>query len=79
MGRDYLASLKKKNPPAKSPLMQLLTDTMKSNNGGAGDDEGKMMLDGIGCTANVILFDRDEFCLYIANAGDSRCVLARDG
>lgn len=38
-----------------------------------------MMIDGIGCTANVILFDKEEFCLYIANAGDSRCVLARSG
>lgn len=59
--------------------MQLLTDTIKSNNGGSGEDESRMMLDGIGCTANVILFDKEEFCVYVANAGDSRCVLARDG
>jgi serine/threonine protein phosphatase PrpC len=59
--------------------MQLLTDTVRSNHGGSGDEDPKAMLDGIGCTANVILFDREEFCLYIANAGDSRCVLSRDG
>lgn len=37
-----------------------------------------MMLDCIGCTANVI-FIEDMKKLYIANAGDSRCVLARGG
>lgn len=37
-----------------------------------------MMLDGIGCTANVILIDNYER-LIIANAGDSRCVMCRGG
>lgn len=37
-----------------------------------------MQLDSIGCTANVIYID-DMKKLYIANAGDSRCVLARGG
>lgn len=37
-----------------------------------------MMLDSIGCTANVI-FIEDMKKLYIANAGDSRSVLARGG
>lgn len=36
------------------------------------------MLDSIGCTANVILIDEMKK-LYVANAGDSRCVLARNG
>ena len=36
------------------------------------------MLDSIGCTANVILIDEMKK-LYAANAGDSRCVLARGG
>jgi protein phosphatase 1G len=36
------------------------------------------MLDSIGCTANVILIE-DMKKLYVANAGDSRCVLARNG
>jgi serine/threonine protein phosphatase PrpC len=37
-----------------------------------------MMLDSIGCTANVIIME-DYKKLYIANAGDSRSVLARGG
>lgn len=37
------------------------------------------MLDSIGCTANVILIDEENKKLYVANAGDSRCVLARGG
>jgi serine/threonine protein phosphatase PrpC len=36
------------------------------------------LLDSIGCTANVILID-DYKKLYVANAGDSRCVLGRAG
>jgi serine/threonine protein phosphatase PrpC len=36
------------------------------------------MLDSIGCTANVILIDKMRK-IYAANAGDSRCVLARKG
>lgn len=36
------------------------------------------MLDSIGCTANVVLID-DYKKLYVANAGDSRCVLCRSG
>jgi serine/threonine protein phosphatase PrpC len=36
------------------------------------------MLDSIGCTANVILVENMKK-LYVANAGDSRCVLARNG
>ena len=37
-----------------------------------------MQLDSIGCTANMILIDEYKK-LYIANAGDSRCVLSRAG
>jgi serine/threonine protein phosphatase PrpC len=37
-----------------------------------------MMLDSIGCTANVILIDKMQK-IYAANAGDSRCVLGRGG
>ena len=36
------------------------------------------MLDSIGCTANVVLID-DYKKMYVANAGDSRCVLCRSG
>ena len=32
---------------------------------------------GTGCTANVILITSDKY--YIANAGDSRSVLCRNG
>jgi protein phosphatase 1G len=35
------------------------------------------MLDSIGCTANMILLDDKH--IYVANAGDSRCVLGRGG
>lgn len=37
------------------------------------------MLDSIGCTANVILCDFESKKLFVANAGDSRAVMGRDG
>ena len=38
-----------------------------------------MMLDSIGCTSNVVIIDKELSKLYVANAGDSRCVMGKDG
>ena len=43
-----------------------------------GDDEDTQ-LDSIGCTANVVMVDYAERKLFVANAGDSRCVMGRNG
>ena len=37
-----------------------------------------MMLDSIGCTSNVIFIDKEANKIYVANAGDSRCVMGKD-
>tara|TARA_B100000780_G_C21041209_1_gene417805 strand:- start:609 stop:812 length:204 start_codon:yes stop_codon:yes gene_type:complete len=39
----------------------------------------EMMLDSIGCTSNVIYINRDMKKIYVANAGDSRCVMGKGG
>lgn len=39
------------------------------------EEEAELNLDSIGCTANVILADYDKKRLFVANAGDSRCVM----
>ena len=73
--------MKKKSPPNKSPLYKILGDAMgNAKNSENGDDSSMeaMGLDGIGCTANVILIDNMKR-LVIANAGDSRSVLCRGG
>jgi serine/threonine protein phosphatase PrpC len=72
--------MKKRNPPEKAPLFKLLGDLANGGTGAGGQEQTPetMMLDSIGCTANVIFID-DMKKLYIANAGDSRCVLARGG
>lgn len=68
--------MKRSNPPNKAPLFKLLGDI---SNNATGDPSGdNLQLDSIGCTANVILIE-DMKKLYVANAGDSRCVLARGG
>ena len=43
-----------------------------------GDDEDTQ-LDSIGCTANVVMVDYAAKKLFVANAGDSRCVMGRNG
>lgn len=43
-----------------------------------GEPTEPLMLDSIGCTANVILIV-DMKKLYVANAGDSRCVMGKSG
>lgn len=37
------------------------------------------MLDSIGCTSNVIYINKDMKKIFVANAGDSRCVMGKDG
>ena len=37
------------------------------------------MLDSIGCTANVVYIDKKANKIYVANAGDSRCVMGKNG
>lgn len=71
--------MKRKNPPAKSPLMKILSESMGK---GASSDEGseeQLMLDCIGCTSNVMLVDSARRKLLVANAGDSRCVMGHGG
>lgn len=38
-----------------------------------------MALDSIGCTANVVMIDYSQSKVYVANAGDSRCIMGRAG
>ena len=76
-GRDEIAAMKRKNPPNKTPLMKILGGD-NGKEGGAELTNEQLMLDSIGCTANVVLIE-DYKKLYVANAGDSRCVLCRSG
>jgi serine/threonine protein phosphatase PrpC len=69
-----------KNPEPKNPLMKVLGEESKgeSNDGGQEErTEESYMLDSKGCTANVVLIKGKE--IYCSNAGDSRCVLSREG
>jgi protein phosphatase 1G len=80
-GLDEVAEMKRKNPPLKSPLMKILTESI-GNNGGAPKEEvgeDQLQLDSIGCTANVVLCDFKNRKLIVANAGDSRCVMGKGG
>lgn len=79
-GKEELATMKKANPPNKAPLFKLLGDINGSggSGGAGGDNQDSLMLDSIGCTANVLMIENMRK-IYVANAGDSRCVLGRGG
>ena len=83
-GKQEMMQIAKDNPEKKSPLMQMLGINAAGGggegpgqaNGGTGEPE-TVMLDSKGCTANVMLIKGDT--MYVANAGDSRAVLAVKG
>lgn len=74
--------MKRANPPTKSPMMKLFSEVLASKNQlstptveGGLESDAEMNLESIGCTANVILADYEKKKLFVANAGDSRCVM----
>ena len=90
-GLEEVAQTKRDNPPKKSNLMKILNDVTGKKAAGAGaaatnDDENNetpqddedLALDSIGCTANVAMIDYSANKLYVANAGDSRCVMGKN-
>lgn len=86
-GLAEVAQIKRDNPPFKPPLMKILTDVTnkkRAAEGAAqqdGDEDGDedLALDSIGCTANVVMIDYEASKVYVANAGDSRCIMGKAG
>lgn len=74
--RDEIIQMKKSNPPNKPPLFKILGEAIGGSNAN-GEGNENAVVDAVGCTANVIMID-DNRRLIVANAGDSRCVLARN-
>jgi serine/threonine protein phosphatase PrpC len=63
-------------------MMKLFSEVLLSKNQlptpameGGPPTEADLNLDSIGCTANVLLMDYELKKIYVANAGDSRCVM----
>ena len=77
-GLQEVAKDKRENPPNKSPLLKVLTDSAKTDESGQMTDEA-LALDSIGCTANVVMFDNEKKKLFVANSGDSRAVMGQGG
>jgi len=79
-GLTEVAEMKKANPPAKSPIMKILSESIQNKDNSEenkGDDD--LQLDSIGCTANVVMMDYAQKKIFVANAGDSRCVMGAGG
>lgn len=76
--QNYLQKLRREQPPAKPPLLQILEASKKPS-----DKEEEALEDAnmetVGCTANVIYFDKSTNKIWVINAGDSRCVMGRNG
>lgn len=76
-GKNALGDLRREKPVKKPPIMNILGETDKKDPKEMTNEE--MMLDSIGCTANMIYIDKLKKKIYVANAGDSRCVLGKNG
>ena len=64
-------------------ILNDVTNKKKANEaieaGEEAGEEDELALDSIGCTANVVMVDYEKAKIHVANAGDSRCVMGRDG
>ena len=58
-------------------MLNILSDDREKKEDEQTNEE--MMLDSIGCTSNVVYINRDMKKIYVANAGDSRCVMGKGG
>ena len=78
-GQNELGDLRRAKPPKKPAILNILGENDKDKKDPTEQTNEEMMLDSIGCTANVIFIDREKSKVYVANAGDSRCVMGRNG
>lgn len=78
-GQNELGDLRRAQPPKKPAILNILGEHDKEKKEPSEQSNEEMMLDSIGCTANVVLVDRKRRKLFVANAGDSRCVLGKAG
>lgn len=76
-GQNELGDLRREKPPKKPALLNILSDDREKKEDEQTNEE--MMLDSIGCTSNVIYINKDMKKIFVANAGDSRCVMGKDG
>lgn len=77
-GQNMIGDLRRAKPPKKPPILSILGEDKDKKNPQEQSNE-EMMLDCIGCTSNVIYIDKEKRKIFVANAGDSRCVMGRAG
>lgn len=75
-GQDELADLRREKPVKRHHLLSMVLEEKKDPKFQSPEE---MMLDSIGCTSNVMFIDKKKSKVYVANAGDSRCVFGRNG
>lgn len=76
-GQNELGDLRREKPPKKPALLNILSDERDKKDEEQTNEE--MMLDSIGCTSNVVYINKDMKKIFVANAGDSRCVMGKNG
>lgn len=76
--QNELGNLRRELPPKRPAIMNILQDSADKKKPEEQSNE-EMMLDAIGCTSNVIFIDQDKKKIFVANAGDSRCTMAKNG
>jgi serine/threonine protein phosphatase PrpC len=60
-------------------LFKEATNSKKESDSESGSIGEDLDLESIGCTANVVMIDHAKQKIYVANSGDSRCVMGHGG
>jgi serine/threonine protein phosphatase PrpC len=76
-GQNELGDLRRDKPPKKPHILNILGEDNKKD--AKTMTNAEMLLDSIGCTSNVVFIDKENKKIYVANAGDSRCVIGKNG
>jgi serine/threonine protein phosphatase PrpC len=77
-GQNEVGDLRRAKPPKKAAILNILGEDKDKKDPSEQTNE-EMMLDSIGCTSNVVFIDKNKKKIFVANAGDSRCVLGKAG
>lgn len=78
-GQNELGNLRRDKPPKKPQFLNILGEAGGEKKDPKQQTNEEMMLDSIGCTSNVIYIDKNLKKIFVANAGDSRCVMGKAG
>lgn len=60
-------------------MMKIIQESFETRTGQSFEYDDEIEINSIGSTANVVLIDYLKWMIYVANAGDTRCIMGYGG